>query len=519
LTEALNLINRAIGISHGSILLLDHSSGELIYRAALGRDKPLPRGGSKTVYRLGYGLAGVVMELQEPRIVPDLSQDPDWIPGKNRVTPDERSALVVPLATGEGLMGALLLFHPDVDYFTEDHLKLVGAAGTQIANAINNAELYRLITDQAERLGTMLRSQATEAAKNEAILKGIADGVLVLDAHRHVILLNPKGSEILGVAAKTIENEPVHRVLDQARPTAEQEFVRLFYHDLREALVKIESGQRAAQFRLEQDNKAVVVTLTPVALGPEETLGVVAVLRDISKEAEIERLKNEFISTVSHELRTPLTSIKGYADLLVSGNPQVGELSPLQDRFVKVIQSNANRLTSLVNDILEISRIETGRIRVELEGVDVIELLKEVAVSFEGQLVQKRLDLALTLPESLPAVYADRARLTQVLVNLIGNAWQYTPEGGRIEVSARLAEQNAWVQINVADTGIGIPKEDLDHIFERFFRSERPEVQLVDGTGLGLYITKSYVELLGGKIWLESEVDIGTTFSFTLPLA
>ncbi|MEW5957909.1 MAG: ATP-binding protein, partial [Chloroflexota bacterium] len=518
LAEALNLINRAIGISHGSILLLDHGSGELIYRAALGRDKPLPRGGSKTRYRLGSGLAGAVMELQEARLVPDLSKDPDWIPGKDREIPDQRSAMAVPLATGEGLMGALLLFHPDMDYFTEDHLKLVSAAGAQIANAINNAELYRLITDQAERLGIMLRSQATEAAKNEAILKGIADGVLVLDAHRHVVLLNPKGAEILCVVPKSIENRPVDLILDQAQTAPEREFTRLFYNNLREALVKIEAGQNSVQFRLELRGKAVVVALTPVALGAEETLGVVAVLRDISKEAEVERLKNEFISTVSHELRTPLTSIKGYADLLVSRNPQVGELTPLQDRFVKVIQSNANRLTDLVNDILEISRIETGRVKIEPETIDIIELIKEVAVSFEGQLVQKSLDLSLALPDELPAIYADRGRLTQVLVNLIGNAWQYTPEEGKIIVSAHLVK-NKFVQVDVADTGIGILKEDVDHIFERFFRSERHEVQLVDGTGLGLYITKSFVELLGGKIWLESQVDVGTTFSFTVPLA
>lgn len=516
LTEALNLINRAIGISHGSILLLDHGSGELIYRAALGRDKPLPRGGLKTGYRLGYGLAGVVMELNEPRIIPDLSQDPDWIPGKDE--PDHRSAIVVPLATSEGLMGAILLFHPESNYFNEDHLKLVSAAGAQIANAINNAELYRLITDQAERLGVMLRSEATEAAKNQAILKGIADGVLVLDAGRNVVLVNPKAAEILGVSPKTVENQPVDKILEQDKAPLQSTLTRIFYDNLLEHLSTIQSGQATAQFRMDVDGKAVVVTLTPVALGVTETLGVVAVLRDISKEAEIERMKNEFISTVSHELRTPLTSIKGYADLLVSKNAQVGKLNDMQQRFVRVIQSNANRLTELVNDILEISRIETGRIKLQFESLDVIRLIQDVAVSFEGQIVKKAMDLSLNLPGHLPEVYADKTRLTQILMNLIGNAWQYTAEGGQIEVSARLVGDE-FVQIDVSDNGIGIPEEDLAHIFERFFRSERHEVQLVDGTGLGLSITKSFVEMLGGKIWVKSRVNQGTTFSFTVPLA
>ena len=242
-----------------------------------------------------------------------------------------------------------------------------------------------------------------------------------------------------------------------------------------------------------------------------------AVLRDISKEAEIERIKNEFISTVSHELRTPMTSVKGYADLLVSGNAHVGTLNPTQRRFVEVIQANANRLTDLVNEILEISRIETGRVKLQLETIDLAALLNEVTLSFEGQLVQKAMDLEVTLPDEPPYVYADKGRLTQILVNLIGNAWQYTPERGRITIEVTATDDN-YVQIDIKDTGIGIPEQDLEYVFERFFRSERPEAQVVDGTGLGLSITKSYVDMLGGKIWVESELNVGTTFSFTMPL-
>jgi signal transduction histidine kinase len=222
---------------------------------------------------------------------------------------------------------------------------------------------------------------------------------------------------------------------------------------------------------------------------------------------------------VSHELRTPLTSIKGYADLLVSGSSQVGGLNTTQNRFVQVIQSNANRLTDLVNDILEISRIETGRIKLKLEPVDIAQTIKEATISFEGQIAKKALDLSVHLPDKLPKVYADKARLTQILVNLIGNAWQYTPEGGKIAVSAAIVDHGSeFVQIDVADTGIGIPEKDIGYIFDRFFRSERPEVEVIDGTGLGLSITKSFVELLKGEIWVESELDVGTTFSFTIPV-
>jgi GAF domain-containing protein/DNA-binding response OmpR family regulator len=515
LVEALSLINRAVGISHGSILLLDHETGNLVYRAALGRDKPLPRGGHKTQYRPGYGLAGKVIETRQARIVPDLFMDPDWVAVEE--TPDRRSALVVPLITGEDVLGVLLLFHPELDYFTEDHLKLVIAAGAQVATAINNAELYRLITDQAQRLGVMLRTQAAEAAKNQAILKGITDGVLVLDARRNIVLVNPKAAKILNVEAERLENQPIQQSLGQPGSGEQPEFPYLFYLQLLKALAALEAGESSAEFRVEAGNKVVTVTLAPVTLAPEEQPSLLAVLRDISREAEIDRIKNEFISTVSHELRTPMTSIKGYADLLVSGSPQVGELNSIQRRFVQIIQSNANRLTELVNDILEISRIETGRVKLELESLDIIQIINEVAVSFEGQMANKALNLSLNLPEKLPNVYADKARVTQILVNLIGNAWQYTPEGGNIIIHAKVADHH-FIQIDVEDTGIGIVEKDIQYVFDRFFRSERTEVQVVDGTGLGLSITRMFVEMLGGKIWLKSQLDVGTTFSFTLPM-
>lgn len=515
LTQALNLIHRAMGVSHGSILLLDRNTGKLIYRAGLGHRRPFARGGYETDYRLGYGLAGKVMQERELRIIPDLLEDPDWIPKKS--TPDRRSAIVAPLVAGDEAVGTLLLFHHEVNFFSENHAKLVAAAGTQVANAINNAELYRLITDQANRLGVMLRTQAAEATKNETILRGIADGVLVLDADRHIVLLNPKAAEILAINPEKIENQPLDQILERVTALESFELVQLFYHNLLAALEKVRKGERAVEFRIEHGKKAMVITLASISFGAEELPSVVSVIRDISKEAEIDRLRKEFISTVSHELRTPMTSIKGYADLLMSGDARVGQLSPTQERFVKVIQSNANRLTGLVNDILEISRMDTDRIKLEFEGLDLAEVIREVALSFEGQLVQKPLTLRLDLPDDLPRVYADRARLVQILVNLIGNAWQYTPQGGSVTVQAKVLNEN-FVQVDVIDTGIGIVEEDLPYIFDRFFRSERTEVQVVDGTGLGLSITRGFVEMLGGKIWAQSEVDVGSTFSFTVPV-
>ena len=515
LNEALNLLNRAVGISHGAILLTDRETENLVYRAALGRNKALPRGGIKTDYRIGHGLAGKVMEFREPRLIDNLQYEPDWIASADE-NDERRAAIVLPLNTGDDVMGALMLFHPEPGYFTQDHLKLVTAASAQIATAVNNAELYGLITDQAKRLGILYRQQASEAARSQAILEGITDGVLVLDANRNIVLMNPKSAEILNIDAATVEGQPLKQILGRSETPIELDLTQALYDNLLTTLNQIEVDDKPAAFRIDSGPKAVTVALAPVVLGDEDDSSVVAVLRDISQEAEIDRLKNEFISTVSHELRTPMTSIKGYADLLLSENSRIGKLNETQHKFISVIQSNANRLSELVNDILEISRIETGRIKLEFTALDIVELIKEVTVSFKGQMVQKALHLNLHLPDQLPLVYADKARLTQVLVNLIGNGWQYTPEGGQVNVYAR--QVGDMIQVDVADTGIGIVEKDLLYIFDRFFRSERTEVQVVDGTGLGLSITKSFVELLGGKIWVESKLDAGTTFSFTVPL-
>ncbi|MCB0153835.1 MAG: GAF domain-containing protein [Anaerolineae bacterium] len=515
LTQALNLINHAIGISYGSILLLDRNSGKLTYRAALGDRRPLARGGQMTEYSIGYGLAGKIMQERRLRIVGDLREESDWVARKD--TPDRRSAIAVPLVAGEEIVGAMMLFHPEVNYFTDSHARLVDAAGRQVANAINNAELYGLITDQAKRLGVMLRTQAAETAKNEAILKGITDGVVVLDADRKIVLVNPKAGEILGIDPASVENKPLKEILGHAVSANGVEFTELFYDQLLQALDKIKKREQSAEFRLELGTKAVVVSLASVALASEELPSVVAVVRDVSREAEIDRIRKEFISTVSHELRTPLTSIKGYADLLISAGPKIGDLSPTQSRFVQVIQSNANRLTGLVNDILEISRIETGRIKLDFAPLNIVDTIKEVSVSFEGQLVQKSVNFSLDLPAELPKVWADKNRLVQILVNLIGNAWQYTLEGGDVVVRARAIDEH-FVQIDVADTGIGITEADLKYIFDRFYRSERTEVKVVDGTGLGLSITQSFVEMHGGQIWVQSELDVGSTFSFTVPI-
>jgi len=237
--------------------------------------------------------------------------------------------------------------------------------------------------------------------------------------------------------------------------------------------------------------------------------------REQAYAEELELQRYEFISILAHELRTPLNSIIGFAKLML--NEIDGPLNELQRTDLTAIYTNSQRLLRLFNDILDLSLIDTSRVKLEIKALDLNRLINNVADSFRGQMVEKSLELKLDLPPTLPPVRGDEERVIQILGNLISNAWKYTPAGGRVTVRTRVAD--GFVQVNVSDTGIGIPEEDLDRIFERFFQGNHPMIRESGGTGLGLSIAERLVELLGGKIWVKSRVDQGSTFSFTLPLA
>ncbi len=230
---------------------------------------------------------------------------------------------------------------------------------------------------------------------------------------------------------------------------------------------------------------------------------------------QADRAKSEFVSFVAHELRTPMTSVRGYADLLAKGS--IGSLTPQQKEFIGTILSNVGRMQVLVSDLQDISRIETGQLRLEMKLVRLAEPLENALQATRAQINTRSQQLTVEVPENLPPVHADPARLTQVLINLLSNAYKYTPEGGHICVRACL--QNGYVRCAVSDSGIGISPEDQARLFTKFFRSEDLAVREMPGTGLGLCIVKSLVELQGGKIEVESWPGRGTTFSFTVPVA
>jgi DNA-binding response OmpR family regulator/two-component sensor histidine kinase len=255
------------------------------------------------------------------------------------------------------------------------------------------------------------------------------------------------------------------------------------------------------------------VSFAPVTNVSAQVTGTVAVFRDYTHEAEVDRMKSDFVSVVSHELRTPLTSIKGYLDLVLMG--AAGQINKQQSSFLAIAKNNADRLNELVADLLDISRIESGRIELDVQVISIPEIVERVAQSLEREFEDRGLTLTLALEPGLPEVFGDPGRVAQILTNLLSNAYKYTPQGGAT-VRARVARDT--LQVDVVDTGVGISASDREKIFTRFFRAEDTAVREQPGTGLGLNITRSIVEMHGGEIWVDSEPSIGTTFSFTLPI-
>jgi PAS domain S-box-containing protein len=258
-------------------------------------------------------------------------------------------------------------------------------------------------------------------------------------------------------------------------------------------------------------NRVHLVHTLPVKNEAGEIFAAMVMMQDITQRKEVERLKDEFISTVSHELRTPLTSLRGFAELMLER-----EFPPdKRQRFLSIIHGETVRLTNLINDFLDLQRMESGRQIYHLDHVDVLELLRESIVLFQE--ADGKHALQLKAAENLPLVAADKDRLRQVLSNLLSNAIKFSPDGGIVTVGAR--QEGGQVTVWVADQGVGIPPEALSRLFDKFFRVESSQTRHIGGTGLGLALVKEIIEAHQGLVWVESEPNRGSTFWFTLPLA
>jgi len=363
------------------------------------------------------------------------------------------------------------------------------------------AELARALNETARRLDRSIRSLTDERNRSAAILGSMVEGVAVVGADERVLFCNQAFCETLGTEPALCQGRPLLEVI--RRPEL-VEVIRRALAASQSTTSEVTLGAPAA--------RTFAVTAAPVRA--EETTGAVLVLHDISELRRLERVRRDFVANVSHEFKTPLTAIQGFAETLLGGALEDPKNSR---RFLEIIREHAARLGRLTDDLMKLSLIEAGKLELEFRSVPVAEVINPCVETTRLQAREKQLSLVVEFSSDLPPVRGDARRLQEVLQNLLDNAVQYTPPGGRITV--RAARQDAQIVVSVSDTGIGIPHAEQERIFERFYRVDAARSREVGGTGLGLSIAKHLVEAHGGRLTVESDIGRGSTFFVFLPAA
>lgn len=354
-----------------------------------------------------------------------------------------------------------------------------------------------------------LQLQLLERQKRniEATIYSIRDSVIVVDAFDRVIVANAAAEQLFGFKFVKDSCPAIEETIGDA------DLVRLIVKSRRSKIPHVRH-----EVTLTKDSEQRVFDCVISCVKDEKGLisGVVAVLHDMTREKEISQMKNDFVSHVSHELKTPLASINGYAEMLVDGEAQDEETVV---EFCRIIQSQADRLNRLIEDILNISRIESGLTKVEKEPLSISILVKEATEALASYAQEKNITVNTQADIIYGQSFADKDMITQVIINLLSNAIKYTPSGGSVDVNVDVDQVEDVVRVTVTDTGVGIPEEDVEHVFDKFFRVEANKSQ-AKGTGLGLNLVKQIVEKVhDGTVFVTSVQGEGSTFGFNLPLA
>jgi two-component system phosphate regulon sensor histidine kinase PhoR len=424
-----------------------------------------------------------------------------------------RELVLVPFVgeVGRGVVGVARLYD---ERFDEAEVALLEAVVESIKHALERIRLgderdVLFAREQAARReaeaiaieNARLYQEAEERGQAARVLGYVADGVFLVDAKGMVQLWNPAAEAITGVPAAAVLGRPVEETIPGGNELAQAVTV---------ASAPAESTGRATTLPVEIRGRELWLSVAGVSF--EE--GTVYAFRDLTEERRLEELKSDFIATVSHELRTPIAAIHGAAKTLEREDIVFTE--ELRDHLLSVISDQSERLVHLVSDILVTSQVESGRLVLTSEQVDVRDVARGVIEAARTH-APEELSLELVAPPVLAVVSADRDKLWQVLANLVANAIKYSPGAGRIEV--RLERRQAHLRIGVRDEGVGIPQREQQRIFEKFYRLLPNMTRGVGGTGLGLYICRELVRRMGGSIWVESNEGIGSTFFVELPLA
>lgn len=471
--NVLRLTVEATNATRGSLFLLDEQGH--VTRYILARPDQVPEVSQQNVVRvMTEGLAGWVYRQQQGVLVASTAADERWIQLHDD-TEKTNSALAAPLLYQNRVNGVLVLHHEQPHFFDESHLALVMGIAGQAAIAVENARLFSQIKHEHETLA--------------ALITGMPIPVLVIDAEAQVVFTNPAARQLLSLEQV---GTPLSAVVGG--------------EIINTALANLRQHPASSGIEVQWPDERVF----NVSANEVPRLGTVITLNDITELKKLDELKSLFVETVSHDLRNPLSTIQGFAMLLEMEN-----LSERGRSNLAGLLHGVEQIQNLIQNLLDLARIE-AKMDAQLEPCDLAEIAEEVLAGFELQLTEKEMSLTAELPADLPWVSGNPLRLSQVVANLVSNALKYTPKGGQIEVA--LSHEAPNIRLRVSDNGPGIPEEEQDQIFEKFYRVPTMEdSEWIEGTGLGLSIVKAIIEGYDGSVWVESEVGLGSTFNCVLP--
>ena len=365
-------------------------------------------------------------------------------------------------------------------------------------------DLLRNIDEIASQLKKKIAEVSDDREYLQTILKGMMEGVLVVDEMKRIKTMNEALRSLLSVSANVADKTPLEVIRNAALESAIERVLHSGNSEAFEMEIPAAGGKTL---------EVNVVAIPSAGKNLEgKVLGAIAVFHDITRLKRLEKIRQDFVANVSHELRTPLATIKGYAETLLDGALK----EDVAFQFVQVIDRHADRLTKIVEDLLTLSKIESREVRLKPESLPISELIDATLDVIKEEADKKGVSIYRNESTSRLSILGDRKGLEQVLINLLDNAIKYGREGGNIRISVN-ETPDAETQISVGDDGIGIPKEDLPRIFERFYRVDKGRSKELGGTGLGLSIVKHIVQAHGGKVWAESQIGKGSTFYFTVP--
>jgi len=376
-----------------------------------------------------------------------------------------------------------------------------------------NDEMGDLMSIFNENIKDLRESQQlliTERNRLQAIMDSAGVGIFILNMEGKILFCNPNFGEITGWSLKDIKGKKWEEVISTAANP--QKITAPRTYDILETTRQGKTRTGQLIFNRQDEEVVIKYIYTPYRDRENKVVGSVGVFSDMTREITLERMKSDFVSNITHELRTPLAAIKGATDLVLGGLE--GPVNPGQKRFLKIIKGNTERFIKLINNLLDISKIEAGKVKMNLAKQSILPVISEVLDSLKPLVDEKKIILETKIPERTGTIKFDRDRISQVLVNLVSNAIKFTPKGGRIRVEVQ--EFFDRVDVNVSDTGIGIAPENLSRVFDRFYQVDSSTTKTALGTGLGLVICKDIINAHRGEIWVVSEIGKGSKFTFSL---